>query len=113
LKVDYLDNKKVQRWLRCFQGYNFEIVPIKGSDNIIADAFSRLCVLLEDEDDEGEAKVETTEAPQEEEVDVDTTDTPQETSDIPRNRIKILRTVHNELIGHNGSRRMIAQDGKN
>jgi hypothetical protein len=40
-------------------------------DNIIADAFSRLCVLLEDEDDEGEAEVETTEAPQEEEVDVD------------------------------------------
>jgi hypothetical protein len=45
LKDDYDNNKKVQRWLRCFQNYSYKIVSIKGIDNTVADVFSRLCVL--------------------------------------------------------------------
>jgi hypothetical protein len=67
------------------------------SDNKIADAFSR-CVVLKDEDDEGEAEVDTTEAPREEEVDVD--------KKHPIFQETILRTIHNELIGQNGSERI-------
>jgi hypothetical protein len=47
LKEDYLNNKKVQRWIRASQGYDFDLVCIKGSDNYVADAFSRLCAISE------------------------------------------------------------------
>ena len=36
-------NDKVIRWMLAIQGYDFDIVHIKGTDNIIADGFSRLC----------------------------------------------------------------------
>lgn len=29
LKEDYQNNKKVQRWLRCFQGYDYNVVSIE------------------------------------------------------------------------------------
>jgi hypothetical protein len=41
---DYDNNKKVQRWPRCFQNYSYNIVSRKGIDNTVADMFSRLCV---------------------------------------------------------------------
>ena len=36
---------KVLRWMLALQEYDFEVRHIKGSDNKVADAFSRLCVV--------------------------------------------------------------------
>ena len=44
--LTYLDagtSPKVYRWKLEVQEYDFEILPIKGENNIVADAFSRLC----------------------------------------------------------------------
>ena len=44
--LTYLDagsSAKVYRWKLEVQEYDFEILPIKGDDNIVADALSRLC----------------------------------------------------------------------
>lgn len=42
---------KVRRWKLLLQEYDFLIEHIAGKDNVIADAFSRLCLLTEDEDE--------------------------------------------------------------
>jgi hypothetical protein len=34
---------KVRRWLLVLQEFDFEYIHIKGEDNVVADAFSRLC----------------------------------------------------------------------
>jgi hypothetical protein len=86
LKIDYQKDKKVQRWLRCFQGYDYRITPIRGQDNIIADAFSRLCVV-------------------EEAIDEDFPTFEREIEDKPwisRHKHGIIRSFHNEVIGHMG-----------
>ena len=36
-------NSKVTRWRLAVQDYDFDIAYIPGQDNIVADAFSRLC----------------------------------------------------------------------
>ena len=43
LKTKYSTSQKVQRWLTCFQGYDYEISHIKGEDNVVADRLSHLC----------------------------------------------------------------------
>ena len=43
LKSMYTTDKKVQRWLTCFQGYDYTLEHIKGELNEIADTLSRLC----------------------------------------------------------------------
>lgn len=86
LKIDYQKDKKVQRWLRCFQGYDYRIIPIRGQDNIIANAFSRLCVV-------------------EEAIDEDSPTFEKELEDKPwisRRKHGIIRSFHNEVIGHMG-----------
>jgi len=102
LKEDYMDNKKVQRWLRCFQGYDFDIVTIRGEDNIVADALSRLCVLQEMENCE-----EMKEA---------STDSQILKPHIPIRKLQILRSFHNDVAGHHGIKRMISlrqENGRN
>jgi hypothetical protein len=44
-------NAKVMRWRLAVQDYDFDIAYIPGEDNIIADAFSRLCPKTTQEDD--------------------------------------------------------------
>jgi transposase InsO family protein len=44
LREDYSTNKKVQRWLTCFQHYDIDFDYIKGSDNVVADILSRHCL---------------------------------------------------------------------
>ena len=41
---------KVLRWMLALQEYDFEVKHIKGSDNKVADAFSRLCVVNQREE---------------------------------------------------------------
>ena len=43
LKSMYSTDKKVQRWLSCYQGYDYHLEHIQGEKNEIADSFSRLC----------------------------------------------------------------------
>ncbi len=48
-------NAKVMRWRMAVQDYDFDIAYIPGEDNIVADAFSRLCAKhTPEEDDESE-----------------------------------------------------------
>jgi hypothetical protein len=49
-------NAKVMRWRLAVQDYDFDIAYIPGEDNIIADAFSRLCPRTTEEDDESECQ---------------------------------------------------------
>jgi hypothetical protein len=44
LRENYSTNKKVQRWLTCFQHYDIDFEYIKGSDNVVADGLSRHCL---------------------------------------------------------------------
>jgi hypothetical protein len=44
LRESYSTNKKVQRWLTCFQHYDIDFEYIKGSHNIVADGLSRHCL---------------------------------------------------------------------
>ena len=44
LREDYSTNKKVQRWLTCFQHYDIDFEYIKGSLNVVADVLSRHCI---------------------------------------------------------------------
>ena len=41
-------NAMVVRWKLYLQEYSFDIQHVKGVDNIVADNFSRLCILTED-----------------------------------------------------------------
>jgi len=45
--VNLEGSAKVRRWKLLMQGYNFDIEHIAGVDNVVADAFSRLCALTE------------------------------------------------------------------
>ena len=92
LKENYKSNKKVQRWLRCYQGYHYGLEFTKGVDNPVADGFSRLCSLLSYEI--------------EEETILNTGVT---LIQVPRSKWKILRKVHNELVGHVGVDKMMAR----
>ena len=44
LREDYSSNKKVQRWLTCFQHYDIDFEYIKGTHNVVADILSRHCL---------------------------------------------------------------------
>jgi hypothetical protein len=48
--LDESANARVNRWKLALQEYRFTIEYIKGADNVVADAFSRLCTLSEDFD---------------------------------------------------------------
>ncbi len=74
---------KVRRWKLAIQEYNFDIEHIAGEDNLVADAFSRLCI-REDEGDAPERLLNKDEDP------------------LPRQRYQQIKKVHNSTAGHNG-----------
>ncbi len=41
--VKIAQSAKVRRWQLALQEFDFRYVHIKGEDNVVADAFSRLC----------------------------------------------------------------------
>lgn len=92
LKDNYQRDKKVQRWLRCFQSYDFDMVTIKGEDNNIADAFSRLCIMNDVEEENANVNEDNMELAEEEE----------QINSIPRVRFRTIKKFHNELVGHHG-----------
>jgi hypothetical protein len=47
LKNKYGTQDKVHRWLKCYQGFDFDIQDVKGIYNPVVDAFSRLCPVIE------------------------------------------------------------------
>ena len=50
--LNYGGSAKVQRWKMLIQEFKFDIKFIKGVDNIVSDAWSRLCKFTNGEDDE-------------------------------------------------------------
>lgn len=77
---------KVKRWKLAIQEYDFDIEHIAGVDNIAADAFSRLCPLSSEE----------------------MLCTMSEFR-IPKDKYKIIATVHNSNAGHHGVERTLAK----
>jgi hypothetical protein len=83
LRVDYSANKKVQRWLLCFQHYNATFEYIKGKDNVVADVMSRHCVNhMELHSIEGRLNLQELR--------------------IPEKYESWIRESHNSSVGHNG-----------
>jgi hypothetical protein len=92
---------KVRRWLLALQEYDFNCIHIAGTDNVVADAFSRLC----EQHQENDAHVGTihtlclegsADSPTEERLPVTT-----EPSIPPLIRAQIEK-VHNSVMGHFG-----------
>jgi len=73
---------KVRRWKLAIQEYNFDIEYIKGEDNVVADALSRLCAHASDEKAEHLCAFEPI--------------------TIPKQKYKLIAKVHNSTAGHNG-----------
>jgi hypothetical protein len=90
LKEKYGTEDKVQRWFQCYQGFDFKVEDsleyVKGEDNPVADAFSRLCPIEADEE-------ETLCLLEDDELYV------------PRKEWKIISMIHNSLVGHHGVER--------
>ena len=112
LKTDYQKDKKVQRWLRCFQGFDMDIRSIKGSDNVIADAFSRLCVLQRENDGHEVCHHQSTvtQVPATEEKDDGNDATGSLTS---REQYEVFSSVHNDTVGHFGVEKTLKRMKKN
>jgi hypothetical protein len=86
IKVDV--SSKVYRWKLFLQQFDFTPVYVKGEDNIVADAFSRLCSVQEDEEvisPLGDGEI----------VDVQPTD----------DEFKLISSTHNAVMGHHGVNR--------
>ena len=79
LKENYGPNKKVQRWLLAFQHYDYVVEHIPGKLNIVADAFSRLCIRWQP-------------------LTIFSLSTEQTKAE----HYKWFAEVHNDLLGHNG-----------
>ena len=82
LKTDI--DPKVRRWKLAIQEYNCSVEYIKGEDNVVADAMSRLCVLDEEVNDEVEVLALLEEVR------------------LTREEYKALSQVHNSQVGHWG-----------
>jgi len=96
--LDESANARVNRWKLALQEYRFTIEYIKGADNVVADAFSRLCTLSEDFDLSEDEILSTFIDEEVEEVNHLTS-----TSwHYPQEYAKILGQFHNSEIGHFG-----------
>jgi transposase InsO family protein len=90
LREDYSANKKVQRWLTCFQHYDITFDYIKGSLNIVADTLSRHCLnnfSLRD----FKTNLNT------------------QTLAIPAKYVSWLTEAHNSVVGHHGVENTLAK----
>ena len=90
LKNDYSSNKKVQRWLTCFQHYDITFEYIKGSLNIVADTLSRHCINLSKSSDL-------------------TTSLNSQVLTIPPEYVTWIKEAHNSVVGHHGVDNTIAK----
>lgn len=87
LKSKYGSSQKVQRWLKCFQGYDYTLLPIKGELNVVADTLSRLCP-IESLNEEQQLCV-------------------LHGYEVPRKYWELIRKAHNSIMGHAGVERTI------
>ena len=90
LKDKYGTQDKVQRWFTCYQGFDFDIVDVKGENNPVADAFSRLCPIIDTSSEK-----EYLCLLQEDELYV------------PRKEWHMISKVHNSAVGHHGVERTV------
>ncbi len=82
-------SSKVRRWKLAIQEYNFDIEHIKGEDNVVADAFSRLCAHTYETEDVFCALNNPT--------------------IIPKTQYKLIGKVHNSTVGHHGVDRTMSK----
>ncbi len=96
-------SQKVRRWRLFIQEFNFQVEHIAGEDNLVADAFSRLCTLevaqeefalnaLSSSNDTTEVAAEKTKLRLEK---IDKVN-------IPDDCYRKIRLVHNRAVGHSG-----------
>jgi hypothetical protein len=90
----------VVRWKLYLQEYTFDIQFIKGLDNIVADNFSRLCILSEDNSTTEEEMLQLIE--QEHHF-----FSLLELKKVPEKAREIIKKVHNSSVGHHGVERTI------
>jgi transposase InsO family protein len=90
-------NAMVVRWKMYLQEYTFKIQFIKGLDNVVADNFSRLCILDESvrSDFTDEQILQLIE---DDECFYDLS----ELNKVPNRPKKIIKKVHNSFVGHHG-----------
>ena len=101
--LDESANARVNRWKLALQEYRFTIEYIKGADNVVADAFSRLCLLSEEVD---LSEDELISAFVDEEVD-EVNHIISTSWHYPQEYAKILGQFHNSEVGHFGVDRTV------
>ncbi len=84
-----ITSDKVMRWKLRIQEYNYDVEYIKGEENIVADAMSRLCVIS---------------IPHENLLDE---------FHIPEEYFEKIKRVHNEVVGHHGVEATLVKLEKN
>lgn len=89
LKNKYGTQDKVQRWFKCFQGFDFDIQDVKGIHNPVADAFSRLCPVIDVSETEHLCLLEDDELY------------------VPKKEWTIIAMYHNQTVGHLGVERTV------
>ena len=94
-------NAMVVRWKLYLQEYSFDILHVKGVDNIVADNFSRLCILTE----ENLSEEEILQFIEEDETFYSLL----ELHKIPKRIKRIIGSVHNSSVGHHGVERTISK----
>jgi hypothetical protein len=93
-------NAMVVRWKLYLQEYSFDIKHVKGADNIVADNFSRLCLLSEDHDSSEETMLQLIEEDE-------TCHSLLELHNVPERFKDLIGEVHNSSVGHHGVERTI------
>jgi len=95
-------NAMVVRWKLYLQEYTFKIQFIKGLDNIVADNFSRLCILDESvRSDFTDEQILQLIEDDERFYDLS------ELNKVPNRPKKIIKKVHNSFVGHHGVEKTI------
>jgi hypothetical protein len=94
MNLTYINSEgspKVKRWKLFVQEYNFDVVQhIKGTDNVIADALSRLCLIWDEANDPSEEVLTALLRGDDEDV------------RIPDAHYNEISLIHNSRVGHVG-----------
>ena len=104
---------KVLRWKLFIQEYSFTIEHIKGSDNEVADALSRLCPIEDIEEHNWFNAINEFVPPTDlqdtkrKELDMIAPLSIDETGSIPRDIYRKIGQVHNSVVGHHGVSRTV------
>ena len=115
LKVDHKNlvrvystgSPKVLRWKLLIQEYSFKIEHIKGSDNFVPDAFSRLCAISDIIEHNwwnalDDFAITQTQLGNQCEIDWIAPISSRETRKIPLELYRQIGQVHNSVVGHHG-----------